>query len=621
MKDVRDYFKGGLALSEHLLFPNSGGDVADLVRQMNNDGLRVDAINLTGELNRVPVIESLGSRGDRSHERSGWYIYHETGQFKVCVYGNWRSNFSAKWTGNEVSKLSASEQAALLRKVQDANERAKAERSNRQNEVAIECKERFNNSKELTKEHGYLVSKKVNNYGLKVNNRNELLIPIRSISNEIISLQTISPKGRKKFASTSKVKGGFFLINVDQDKLQNINKLYIAEGYSTAATIAQATNEPVAVVFAAPFCLEACQGLRTLTKAQFILALDNDKNEVGQKCALETSTAVDNCITKLPSEHGDWNDLYIEHGLDYVRNEIKERTVIGVRQFTVRDLSDSPPNREWLVDDLIPMAVPGVLAASGGIGKSMEMLKLSMACVSGGQWMGKDIKQRGNVVFINAEDDRSELHRRLCLIDPNNKRKSALHDLFCVTVPDLSQPISLVKEDLQGLNTTAMANELFEEIKSLKPVLIVFDPIQAYITAPMNSNEVGQIWGQYVASMASKLHASVISIHHMGKAALGKSDDPMQMRMAVRGATSLVDSQRWTAVMYHGPEKEAEFACKQYGVDYDPNRLVRFAMVKSNSQTDMRVKTLFRKDAVLELLEDTRNEFTQSNPFNIDENE
>jgi hypothetical protein len=336
---------------------------------------------------------------------------------------------------------------------------------------------------------------------------------------------------------------------------------------------------------------------------------------VGQKCAAETASAVNNCITKLPPQKGDWNDLHDEHGLDYIRDKLLERTVIGIRNFSIRELSDSPPDRIWLVDDLIPMAVPGILAAVGGIGKSMEMLKLSMACINGGQWMGKDVTQRGNIIYVTGEDDRNELWRRLTIVDPNNTRKDALHDLFCVTVPDLPHPITLVKEDQQGLNITAIANELFEEIKSLNPVLVVFDPLQAMISAPVNSNEVGQIWGQYCASMASKLACSVISVHHMSKIALGRSDDTFSYRSSIRGASSLTDSVRWAAIMHHAPEKEAKFVCQRYGVEYDPNRLVRFAMVKSNSQTDMRTKTLFRKDAVLELLEETRNEFSKGNPW------
>ncbi len=50
MKDVQDYFEGGLALSEDIAFPNTAGDITDLVREMNSNGLRVDYIDMTGEL-------------------------------------------------------------------------------------------------------------------------------------------------------------------------------------------------------------------------------------------------------------------------------------------------------------------------------------------------------------------------------------------------------------------------------------------------------------------------------------------------------------------------------------------------------------------------------------------
>jgi hypothetical protein len=78
MKDVEDYFKGGLSLSENISFPNTGNDIVDLVREMNSNGLRVDYIDTTGELQRVPVINTVGSRGDRSGERSGYYVFYQT---------------------------------------------------------------------------------------------------------------------------------------------------------------------------------------------------------------------------------------------------------------------------------------------------------------------------------------------------------------------------------------------------------------------------------------------------------------------------------------------------------------------------------------------------------------
>ena len=226
MKDVQDYFKGGLALSEDIAFPNTAGDITDLVREMNSNGLRVDYIDMTGELQRVSVVATTDVRADRSGERSGYYVFYQTDQLMVCVYGNWRSNLTWKWSNKAVSNLSPSEQAKLSRQVQMANERAEANRKERQKEVAKECTERFEKGNELDKEHKYLVSKKVKNIGLKVNNRNELLIPIRSISGEIASLQTISPTGTKKFATCSKVKGGIFLIGCDHNSLPNLSEIY-----------------------------------------------------------------------------------------------------------------------------------------------------------------------------------------------------------------------------------------------------------------------------------------------------------------------------------------------------------------------------------------------------------
>ena len=103
---------------------------------MNGDGLRVDHIDTTGELQRVSVIATTGVRADRSGERSGYYVFFQTDQLMVCVYGNWRSNLNWKWSNKAVSKLSPSEQAELSRQVQIANERAKANRKERQEEVA-----------------------------------------------------------------------------------------------------------------------------------------------------------------------------------------------------------------------------------------------------------------------------------------------------------------------------------------------------------------------------------------------------------------------------------------------------------------------------------------------------
>ena len=62
-----------------------------------------------------------------------------------------------------------------------------------------------------------------------------------------------------------------------------------------------------------------------------------------------------------------------------------------------------------------------------------------------------------------------------------------------------------------------------------------------------------------------------------------------------------MDGHRLCLGLWLGDESEAERICLENGVEYDRLRVVRGGVVKANSgEVDMSVKTLFRRDAVLE---------------------
>lgn len=92
----------------------------------------------------------------------------------------------------------------------------------------------------------------------------------------------------------------------------------------------------------------------------------------------------------------------------------------------------------------------------------------------------------------------------------------------------------------------------------------------------------------------------------MSKAGLLSTEDNMTARASIRGASSLVDAHRFALALYLSSEEEAERLCLQNGVEFDRTRVVRASMVKSNSEIDYSVKTLFRKDVVLEPIEDIK---------------
>ena len=54
-----------------------GNSIYDLQNEMNNQGLYVSQLDLTGQVTRVPVKSAPGVRPDKGNERSGWYVINE----------------------------------------------------------------------------------------------------------------------------------------------------------------------------------------------------------------------------------------------------------------------------------------------------------------------------------------------------------------------------------------------------------------------------------------------------------------------------------------------------------------------------------------------------------------
>ena len=83
------------------------------------------------------------------------------------------------------------------------------------------------------------------------------------------------------------------------------------------------------------------------------------------------------------------------------------------RFFPAETLKGKPvPPREWLVQGLVPQKTVTLFSGDGGTGKSLLALQLAVAVVAGTGWVG-NATPTGHVIFLSAEDDADELHRRL----------------------------------------------------------------------------------------------------------------------------------------------------------------------------------------------------------------
>ena len=592
--DLRKYFP------DDNLELNKGKDTRDLINEMQAQGLRVDHLEITGEIVRVPVNELAGIKQDSSGQKSGYYVVNQLDGNYFATFGNWKTGFEGKWSSINTQSMTYEQKEGLQRQLQEAKERHDKAKKQRHKEMAEKVKGWFESYTSVL-EHEYLTNKKVKNYGLK-QYQDLLVCPVYSTRGDIRSLQYISKNGEKRFAKNSEIKGNIFLVGADINDIPKLDKIILAEGYATCASIFEATQIPVACVFSANFVMAVALQIRKLSGARIIVALDNDESGVGEKKAQECVQVVPNSCVRLPSERGDYNDLHLKHGLDKVKQELTE-SKFNIKKYAVRNLVEKPAPQKFLVDSFIPLAKPGILASSGGVGKSLSLLQLALAIAKGGTWWGKTINEHGSSVVFCAEDDLVEVHNRIDLLDPLGERFKHNNDVYVFPVPDQKEPLILLREE----GITEQAQQIVEELRSIDNLkLVAFDPLQAFTTASVSqSNEAGQLWGSYCAMISANIGCTTLTTHHINKQSItNDSDDPYSHKADIRGASSITDSVRFAISMWIPSESDAEQLCAQANIPYDRLGVVKAALVKSNSgNVDYGVQTLIRREGILEPIE------------------
>lgn len=181
--------------------------------------------------------------------------------------------------------------------------------------------------------------------------------------------------------------------------------------------------------------------------------------------------------------------------------------------FAASELADKPiPQRLWLVEDLIPQKTVTLFGGDGGTGKSLVALQLAVAAASRTAWLNRRIAS-GRVIFISAEDDRDELHRRLDAIVRNAGIGFA--DLADLTLRSLAgEDALLAVESHVQLVHSALFEELDARADIDEPVLIVIDTLADVF--PSNENDRAKV-RQFIGilrSLALKRQCAVVLLAH-----------------------------------------------------------------------------------------------------------
>jgi len=228
-------------------------------------------------------IKRFKNEGDT--KANSWYVGFQDGDFESGAFGCWKLDVHEDFCNRDKSSFTPEEKKAFAIKQEEIRQLKAKEKEDKHQQAEKDVNERWAKIDQVDS-HQYLSDKGIKSYNLKVENDN-LVVPIFNADGELVNLQTISPSGGKYFAKGGKIEGCFFLIgDVDEH-------LIIVEGYSTGASIREATKLAVVVSFNAGNLLPVAKEMTSLyPHASIIVAGDDDQfNDVNTGLIKASETA------------------------------------------------------------------------------------------------------------------------------------------------------------------------------------------------------------------------------------------------------------------------------------------------------------------------------------------
>jgi RecA-family ATPase len=245
-----------------------------------------------------------------------------------------------------------------------------------------------------------------------------------------------------------------------------------------------------------------------------------------------------------------------------------------------RFLDSAPPVREYILQDVLPTNVVGLLASMGGAGKSYLAFQLAISATSGRPFLGLTVSKPGRVLCLFAEDDEGELHRRgRVLADhfglDDQGHRAVAQGLYVVSRVGKDNMLTRAASD-GDVTRTATVDRLIEGARRIPDLrLIVVDPVSRFRGGNANNEEHATRFVEVLEEIRHATDATVLGLHHVSQAGIKEGGG----QEIVRGSTALVDGVRWVATLQRLRRDQA----KDYGLrPDDASRYLRLEIPKSN---------------------------------------
>ena len=300
-----------------MIAQNLAPDISDAFR----DAMASAGLAYGGQILADGQLHRIKTEGDS--RPNSWYVVHADG-IPAGAFGSWKSGVTGTWRAE--SNLTGLDYARQRDRLQAAIRAARRERDRAATVAAAEAGRVWGNAGDPDVTHPYLLNKHVGAHGLRQHGEC-LLVPVRNVAGDLMSLQRIGPDGSKRFLPGAKVGGGLHLIGEP-----SAPTIVLCEGYATAASVHQATNYPVVCCFNAGN-LPTVAGAFARQMGRYIIAADNDHetpSNPGMNKAREAAQTLAKAVARVriiaPSPARgvtDWNDIHVQDGIEAVRRAFR----------------------------------------------------------------------------------------------------------------------------------------------------------------------------------------------------------------------------------------------------------------------------------------------------------
>jgi RecA-family ATPase len=172
------------------------------------------------------------------------------------------------------------------------------------------------------------------------------------------------------------------------------------------------------------------------------------------------------------------------------------------------------PPREWLVKDLVPAKNCTLLSGDGGTGKSTVAMQLAVATALGARtWMGAEV-MRGPVVFLTAEDDEEEMHRRFnAIARKEGVDLDRLDNLHIISLAG-KDAVLAAPTPQRLMMPTQLWGAFRKFVLAVQPKLVVYDPLADLFAGNENARPEARQFIGMLRGLAIETRSTALLLGH-----------------------------------------------------------------------------------------------------------